>query len=173
LSDESKLLLVNVFESMISEINSEYPNKYDLLRSYIQIIMHEALKMQPPNTFYEPINASLRLSNLFRELLERQFPIDSPNQIIKLKNANEFANQLSVHTNHLNKTLKDITGKTTSEWISERLIKEAKALLDYSSWDIAEIAYCLGFEHPSNFNIFFKKHTSNTPNQYRKKAISI
>lgn len=173
LNEESKKLLVSIFENMTSEINSEYPNKYDLLRSYIQIIMHEAMKMQPPNTYFEPVNASLRLSNLFRELLERQFPIDSPTQVIKLKNANEFANQLSVHTNHLNRTLKEITGKTTSEWISERIIKEAKALLNHSDWDIAQIAYSLGFEHPSNFNIFFKKHTSNTPNQFRKLAISI
>ncbi|TDQ23875.1 AraC family transcriptional regulator [Tenacibaculum caenipelagi] len=171
--DEKSInLLVGIFESIFREIQSDYPNKYDLIRSYVQIIMHEALRMQPPETFYKPTNASERICSLFIQLLERQFPIDSPNQIIKLKNANEFATQLNVHTNHLNRSLKNITGKTTSQWISERTVKEAKALLLNSDWDIAEIGYSLGFEHPSNFNIFFKNQTGNTPNTFRKQEVS-
>jgi AraC family transcriptional regulator, transcriptional activator of pobA len=169
----SMKLLIGVFESMLREIKSDYVNKYDLLRSYVQIVMHEALKLQPPLAFYKPANASQRISNLFLELLERQFPIDSPNHVIRLKNANEFANQLNIHTNTLNRSLKDATGKTTTEWIAERLITEAKALLQYSTWHMAEIAYCLGFEHPSNFHIFFKKQAGVTPLQFRKEIIRI
>lgn len=167
-SEESLKLLESVFENMMREIRSEYTNKYDLLRSYVQIIMHEAMKIQPPETFYQPANASERISNLFLELLERQFPIDAPSQTLKLKTATEFAVQLNVHTNTLNRALKESTGKTTTEWIAERVPKEAKALLQFSSWDVAEIAYCLGFEHSSNFIIFFKKQTGITPLQFRK-----
>lgn len=173
LSDESIQLLGGIFENMLREIQSDYTNKYDLLRSYVQIIMHEAMKMQPPETFYQPVNASERISTLFLELLEIQFPIDSPNQVLRLKNANEFALQLNVHTNTLNRALKETTGKTTTEWIAERIIREAKALLQYSSWDIAEIGYSLGFEHASNFIIFFKKQTEQTPKQFRKEPVSI
>lgn len=166
--EESLRLLQGVFQNMFREINSEYANKYDLLRSYVQIIMHEAMKMQPPETFYQPANSSERIGNLFLELLERQFPIDTPSQTLKLKTANEFAAQLNVHTNTLNRALKESTGKTTTEWIAERIIKEAKALLQFSSWDIAEIGYSLGFEHSSNFIIFFKKQTGETPKYFRK-----
>ena len=173
LSDESAKMLNGIFENMFKEIQSEYTNKYDLLRSYIQIIMHEAMKIQPPETFFQPANASERSSTLFLELLERQFPIDAPGHIIPLKNANEFALQLSVHTNTLNRALKETTGKTTTEWISERITQEAKALLQYSNWDIAEIGYCLGFEHSSNFINFFKKQTNETPNLFRKQIVSI
>jgi AraC family transcriptional regulator, transcriptional activator of pobA len=172
-NNESVQLLRSVFENMIREIKSDYANKYDLLRSYVQIVMHEALKMQPPETFYQPSNASGRISALFLELLERQFPIDSPNQVLRLKNANEFAVRLNVHTNHLNRSLKEATGKTTTEWIAERITKEAKALLQFSSWDIAEIGYCLGFEHSSNFIIFFRKQTGETPKSFRKEIAFI
>jgi len=154
-------------------MQSSYVNKYELIKSYLQILMHEALKMQQPDTYYQAGNASKRISTLFIELLERQFPIDSPSQVISLKNANEYATQLAVHTNHLNRALKETTGKTTSEWISEKVIQEAKALLLHSCWDIAQIGYCLGFEHSSNFNIFFKKETGHTPNQFRKEVASI
>jgi len=171
--DDKLPFITGIYENMIAEMQSSYSNKFDLIKSYLQILMHEALKMQQPDSYYQAGNASQRISNLFIELLERQFPIDSPNQVISLKNANEYATQLSVHTNHLNRALKETTGKTTSEWIAEHLIKEAKALLLHSSWDIAQIGYCLGFEHSSNFNIFFKKETGHTPNQFRKEVASI
>lgn len=170
---ESMDLLTGVFRNMLKEMQSGYANKYELLRSYIQIIMHEAMKIQPADTFYKPTNASERITGLFLELLERQFPIDAPDQVLALKNANEFATQLNIHTNTLNRALKESTGKTTTEWIAERTIKEAKALLQFSSWDMAEIAYSLGFEHASNFNIFFKKHTLHSPLQYRKDIVSV
>lgn len=160
--------LRQVFENMIHEIDTAYVNKYDLLRSYVQIIMHEAMKIQVPQAYYQPTTASERISALFLELLERQFPIDSPNHLLKLKTANEYAFQMNIHTNTLNKALKENTGKTTTEWISEAITKEAKALLRFSSWNIAEIAYSLGFEHASNFIIFFKKQTNITPLQFRK-----
>jgi AraC family transcriptional activator of pobA len=170
---EKTSFLQNIFESMIREMQSGYAHKYDLLRSYVQIVMHEALKMQAPDTYYQAGNAAQRISELFLELLERQFPIDPPHQVIRFKNANEFAEQLSVHTNHLNRALKETTGKTTTEWITEKIMQEAKALLLHSNCDIAEIGYCLGFEHASNFNIFFKKQTGQTPNQFRKAVVSI
>jgi AraC family transcriptional regulator, transcriptional activator of pobA len=172
--DKEKIVfLQQMFENMIREMQAGYAHKYDLLRSYVQIIMHEALKMQAPETYYQAGNAGQRISELFLELLERQFPIDPPHQVIRFKNANEFAEQLSVHTNHLNRALKETTGKTTTEWIAGKITQEAKALILHSNCDIAEIGYCLGFEHASNFNIFFKKQTGQTPNQFRKAPVSI
>lgn len=162
--------LCGVFEQMLTEMRSNYVNKYDLLRSYVQIIMHEALKIEPPVQDTGSGTSSARLSDLFLQLLESQFPIASPRHPMRLRNASEFAGQLSVHTNHLNRALKETTGKTTTELISERLVKEAKALLLHSNWNITEIGYGLGFDHASNFNIFFKKLTGRTPNHFRKRV---
>ncbi|QMW00572.1 helix-turn-helix domain-containing protein [Spirosoma foliorum] len=173
LEQKSILFLRGIFEQMIAEMQSTYTHKYDLLRSYVQIILHEALKLEPLEKEQQPGSSSARISALFLDLLERQFPITSPQHTIRLKNANEFASQLPVHTNHLNRALKETTGKTTTEHISARILKEAKALLLHSNWDIAEIGYCLGFEHASNFNIFFKKQTGQTPNHFRKEVVSI
>ncbi len=170
---ESMRLLSGIFEQMLIEIQSTYVNKYELLRSYVQIIMHEALKLEPTGTNFRTGTSADRISNFFLELLERQFPIPSPQHTIQFKNANEFANQLAIHTNHLNRALKETTGKTTTELIAERMIKEAKALLLHSDWDVAEVGYCLGFEHASNFNIFFKKQTGETPNNFRKQTVVI
>lgn len=168
---QSMDFLAGIFEQMLKEMASSYKNKYELLCSYVQILMHEALKIDPPEHIAHTLSSSDRITGLFLELLERQFPVTSPQHVIQLKNAGEFARQLSIHTNHLNRSLKEVTGKTTSEHITERMIKEAKALLLHSNWDIAEIGYCLGFEHPSNFNIFFKKQTGQTPNHFRRQIV--
>jgi AraC-like DNA-binding protein len=104
---------------------------------------------------------------LFIELLERQFPIESPNQTLKLRTARDFADRLSVHVNHLNKVLKENTGQTTTSLIAGRIIKEAKILLKQTDWNISEIAWSLGFEEVAHFSNFFKKQTTLSPLAFR------
>lgn len=158
--------IVTVFEKMLDEINSDYIFKYDLLRSYLNELFHLALKTEPAENLYEHPNANSRITAIFH-VLERQFPIESPVQRFTLRSARDFAESLAVHVNHLNRAIKNTTGKTTSVLIAERLIAEAKALLKHTDWNIAEISNSLGFEEPSHFNNFFKKQTSITPTKFR------
>ncbi len=162
--------LSDLFEHCLVEIQSSYAHKYDLLRNYLQLILHESLKLATDPPLRQIGTAAARLSALFLELLERQFPLLSPHRPLTLKTAQEFAQHLGVHPNHLNKTLKATTGLTTTGHIAGKLVAEAKALLRNSNWSVAEIGYCLGFEHASNFNSFFKKSTGQPPHQYRQQA---
>jgi AraC-like DNA-binding protein len=84
-----------------------------------------------------------------------------------MRSAADFSEQLAVHVNHLNRAIKETTGKTTTMHITERIVTEAKALLKYTDWNIAEIAWCLGFEESAHFNNYFKKHTRFNPSQFR------
>lgn len=168
ISDEQVDFICSLYVKMLAEIQSEYVYKYDVLRNYTSLIIHEAMKMQPADTYFKHRNASSRITNLFIELLERQFPIDSPRHILNLKTAADYANRLSVHVNHLNRSVKETTGKTTTEHIADRVVKEAKALLLHTDWNVSEIAYSLGFEYPSHFNNFFRKQTSRTPSAFRE-----
>jgi len=163
LDDAQLAFLSATLAKMMEEMDSDYAGKYDLLRNYLRIIMHEALKIAPISTFETNANAAARITTQFLELLERQFPIDSPEQLLKLKTANDFAQSLAVHTNHLNRSVKEVTGKTTTQHISERVLKEANALLKHTDWSIAQVANGLGFEEPAYFTNFFKKHTGSSP----------
>jgi len=156
-----------IFEKMLHEISSNYVFKYDLIRNYILEMIHGALKLQPSESLYKHADANARITSVFTELLERQFPIESRAQQFSLRSAKDFADKLNVHTNHLNRAIKSVTGKTTTSHIAERLTTEAIALLKHTNWNISEISYSLGFEAPSHFNNFFKKHTSVTPGAYR------
>lgn len=156
-----------VYDKMLEEINSDYAFKFDLLRNYLMEIIHHAMKLQPSENLYQHPNANSRITAVFTDMLERQFPIESPSQQFKLRSARDFAERLAVHVNHLNRAIRETTGKTTTEHIAERLVSEAKALLRHTNWNISEIAYCLGFEEPAHFNNFFKKQTSYTPSSFR------
>jgi AraC family transcriptional activator of pobA len=156
-----------IYEKMLEEIESDYPFKYDLIRNYVTELIHYALKMQPSESLYHHPNANSRITSVFTELLERQFPIESPSQRFNLRSANDFAEQLAVHVNHLNRAIRETTGKTTTAHIAERIASEAIALLRHTNWNISEISYSLGFEEPAHFNNFFKKQTSQTPGSFR------
>lgn len=167
ISDEEAKDIAHTFDKMHKELSSDYAFKYDLIRNYVVELIHLGQKLQPATVLYPAHNASARVSSLFIELLERQFPIESPHQQLQLRTAKDYADRLAVHVNHLNKVLKENIGKTTTTLISSRLVQEAKVLLKQTDWNVSEIAYCLGFEEVAHFSNFFKKQTSLTPMSFR------
>ncbi|WCT13403.1 helix-turn-helix domain-containing protein [Mucilaginibacter jinjuensis] len=145
-----------IFRKMHEEISSTYVYKYDLLRNYIMELVHYGQKLQPITQTYSNHSSSARVSSLFIELLERQFPLELTHQQFTLRTANDYAKRLAVHVNYLNRTIKEHTGKTTTQLIAARIIKEAKVLLKEKERNISEIAYCLGFEQVAHFSNFLK-----------------
>jgi AraC family transcriptional activator of pobA len=167
ITEQQRGFLNTLFQRMIDEQNSHYPFKDDLIRNYINLILHEAMKLQPSDNFDQHKNAASRITSVFLELLERQFPIESADKPLKLRTAQDYAQNLSLHTNYLNRAVKEVTGKPTTTHIAERIISEAKALLQHTDWNIADIAYALGFEYPSYFNNYFKRMTGTNPTALR------
>lgn len=171
ITKEQKTFLSTIFQKMFDEQDSAYAFTNELIRNYINVVIHEALKMQPSQNFTGKPGAASRVASLFFELLERQFPIENTAAPLKLKTPGAFAKRLSVHVNHLNHSVKEITGKPTTYHITARIIAEAKALLLHTNWNIAEIAYALGFEYPGYFNNYFKKMTGTNPASLRRQNI--
>jgi AraC family transcriptional regulator, transcriptional activator of pobA len=167
LNDEQYFEIETIFKKMDAALSSDYAFKYDLLRNYVMELIHTGQKLKPMESNAITTNAASRISSLFIELLERQFPIENDVQVIQLKAPLDFANALGIHINHLNKVLKETTGRSTTEIINGRITEEAKILLKQTQWNVSEIAYTLGFDEVANFSNFFKKHTSLSPLKFR------
>jgi AraC family transcriptional regulator, transcriptional activator of pobA len=167
LTDGEAQQLAAIFAKINAEIRSDYAFKYDLIRNYVMELIHFGQKLQPLPATRSAQNAPARVSGLFIELLERQFPLETPHQQVGLRTAADFASALSVHVNHLNKVLRETTGKTTTAHISARILLEAKILLRQTDWNVAEIAASLGFGEIAHFSNFFRKHASITPVAFR------
>jgi AraC family transcriptional regulator, transcriptional activator of pobA len=115
---------------------------------------------------YRPLSQSTQtksvaLTNKFKELLFTH---------IKTKHlVTDYAAMLHITPNHLNKVVKQITGKSPTRWIDETLVMEAKVLLHQTGYTITEIATEIGFLDASYFGRLFKKYEGQTPLAFRKK----
>jgi AraC-like DNA-binding protein len=79
----------------------------------------------------------------------------------------DYAGEMAVTSDYLNKTVKNLTGKSAKDHIQSKLITEAKRSLLFSNISNKELAFDLGFEEPAHFNNFFKKCTGMTPSEFR------
>lgn len=86
----------------------------------------------------------------------------------KNRNAAFYADKLGISYKHLNNICKAIIKKTAKEFIDTFLIIETKRILISSNISTKELTYQMGFDEPTNFVKYFKKHTKQTPAQFRK-----
>lgn len=161
-----------VFQKMKEELSSTYAYRLDVVRRLTLELVHEALRTEPIAVVQsDDSNAARRVSALFCELLERQFPLASPRGGLRFQTPGDYARQLAVHVNHLNRSLKLTTGRTTSELIADRVVQEARRLLVQTTWTVSEIAAAMGYSEPGHFVTFFKKQTGRTPTSYRSSGV--
>ncbi|ALR29933.1 AraC family transcriptional regulator [Chryseobacterium sp. IHB B 17019] len=78
-----------------------------------------------------------------------------------------YAERQSITTRHLSSVVKTITGKSASQIIALIVMNEAKVLLNSSNKPVSEISSILGFSDQYSFSHFFKKHSGESPSQYR------
>jgi AraC-like DNA-binding protein len=162
-----------LFREMEEEYYSDNPNKEDLIRVLLTLLLEKAQRLvifERNDCLVDNSNAGVRLTKAFTRLFEADFEPLKHLQIITTKSLAQYAADLHVTQNHLNDTVKAISGKTPGELIRERLIREASQLLLNTQLSIGEICFLLKFEDTSYFSRFFKRYTSLSPTQHRKSA---
>lgn len=80
----------------------------------------------------------------------------------------EYARLMHVSTRTLSDMTNQLLSKTPSLIIQERIILEIQRLLVHSNLNVNQIGYRLGFDDPSYFVKFFKKHANMSPSEFRK-----
>ncbi|HWZ21373.1 MAG TPA: helix-turn-helix domain-containing protein [Cytophagaceae bacterium] len=105
-----------------------------------------------------------------QQILFQKFVQLVNNYYTEKRTIEEYAELLFVTPNHLSQSVKATSGKNALSFINERIVTEAKSLIQYTGFDIAEIGYQLGFSDPANFGKFFKKHSDLTPLEFRKQS---
>ena len=88
--------------------------------------------------------------------------------VVSMKNVFQYADLLNLSSYQLNAITKTSVGKNVSDLIDEQIILEAKRYLLATPNQVKEIADHLGYEDPSYFIRFFRKHTGHSPDTFRK-----
>ncbi|MFD1140325.1 helix-turn-helix domain-containing protein [Larkinella insperata] len=131
----------------------------DLLQSYLLTLLCEVNRIYRPASGSGPVTG-VTITNRFRELLFKW--------IRTKKRVTEYASLLNITPNHLNKTVKAVTGKSPTRWIDETVLLEAKVLLSQTNLTVSEIALEVGLDDPSYFTRLFKKYEHQTPSEFRR-----
>lgn len=77
-----------------------------------------------------------------------------------------IAKKLAMTTTSLYSVVKEFSGISPKEWMTNRLMQEAQRKLKYSKLSVKELAYELGFNDPGYFSRVFKKSTGKSVSSY-------
>lgn len=157
------LIFENVFQLIKTELDTK-PDNYqsDILRKYLQNILLLS-ERERQNQYSTIINKGTDLECVlkFRDLLDKQYQ--------EQKAVSKYAVQLNVTQKRLNIATLKIMDITPKQMIDARIILEAKRLLVHTTDSVKEIGYTLGFDEPTNFVKYFKKHQNITPIEFRNR----
>jgi AraC family transcriptional regulator, transcriptional activator of pobA len=145
----------------LSHIKDDYQEP--LLRTLLRQFMYLAernKKKQRVVTFRKDANFDYVLK--FKNFIDEQFVLH--------KQVSYYAKLCNLSEKRLNTATTAILGKAPKVLISDRVMLEAKRLLAHSNSSVKETGFLLGFEEPTNFIKYFKKHTGITPAEFRTKT---
>lgn len=154
-------ILMDLIEKIQLENTNNYTQKsiHSLLNGLLSLIAGKLVSNLLIDK--EPENRSIIIKEAFINLTKEHFKT--------WKQPAQYASALSISVSHLNDTVKSLTGSPVSVHIQEASIMEAKRLLYFTDKNVREIGYEVGYDEPVYFGKLFKKITTLTPLEFRKK----
>lgn len=159
---KSSPIFADLFQQMETELSNTKDNyQSDILQNQLHnLLLHSDRERRKQNFTEVKKGADLDYVMLFKDLLESQFT--------KQKLVSNYAGQLRVTEKRLNQATSKILDKSPKQMIDERIMLEAKRLLAHTSESVKEIGFTLGFDEPTNFIKYFRKHHNSTPVEFRE-----
>jgi AraC-like DNA-binding protein len=145
---------------IIFRLYNEWEVDYLLIQAYLLVCIYEIRKLMRESSLDFYPSKAFSITKQYSDLLDVH--------IERGQNIAFYAGELKITPNHLNKSVKSVTGKTAIQVLNERRLAEARSRLKYTDATVSEIAYRLGFEDQSYFSRFFKKATGVSPAKFRK-----
>lgn len=180
--DNTLALLPQAFPFLVNPLNSQVINFDNASRERVRKgfeILNQILHIDKHHTDTEIILAYL--NSLLVELNIAYFKNKEPVNILNTNlskfiefkliveshlteqpSINTIAEKLALTTNSLYRIVKEYSGTSPKDFLTNRLMIEAQRKLHYSNLSVKELAYELGFNDPDYFSRLFKKCTGKS-----------
>lgn len=166
LNETEQAQLTTLYQTLAAEFKSNDFRTSSVLRAYLHILLVQIQRIcasHEVRTSNQREKISQTLTRQFKQLVTQQSVTGQPVQA--------YADQLGVSVNHLNKTVKSVTGYTPGQIIRQEVVLEAKRLFRHTDLTATEVAYRVGFDDSSYFGRFFKREVGITPGQFRQNTL--
>lgn len=151
------------FSALLHNIHNElqqpaHPLQRIVVQSFLRVALATLATAEDTST---ASNEATHLAQRFIDTVEEH--------LCEWPNVADYHAHLCVGEKPLAQAVRAVTGYTPKAYLDQRRILQAQRLLIYSHQTAKEIAYALGFDEPTNFHKFFRKHVGETPQDFRAK----
>jgi AraC family transcriptional activator of pobA len=154
--------LLSILTTVFNEFSTQQEGFVEAIKANLDLFFIEYIRQSR-----NPKNIAKVESGYTQERFE-EFVRLLETSIGTMKNVSQYADLLSLSSYQLNAITKACVDKTVSDLINEQVILEAKRYLLATPSQIKDVADHLGYEDVSYFIRFFKKHTGQSPDAFRK-----
>ncbi|GEM_PF-766778 len=157
--------IVTIADNIYNEYRSNMPCSREIIGGYMEVLLHSfnrILKLE-----IDLPESSTGSCDYIAARFERKI-IEGGNRVYTIS---KYAEELNVSTNYLSECVKRSTGRSAKQILLNHKLIIAKSLLQQPDKTISDVAYEMGFTETTNFTKFFKRMTSQTPNQFRASDI--
>ena len=167
LSDKERQLVLDCFGKIQYELDHAIDkHSKTLIASNIELFLNYCIRFYD-RQFITRDNAHKGILEKFETLLNDYFESDKP-QNVGLPSVAWCASELNLSANYFGDLIKKETGKSSLEYIQNKIMDRAKSRIFEEDKTINEIAYELGFKYPQHFSRLFKQHVGMSPLEYRR-----
>ncbi len=163
---EDKTKFTDLLSNIATSLGQDITAKQELVESYLKILLIELTEYKKKEIVLvdNVLDEGQEVLRRFNALVEDHYT--SWHQI------SPYAERFGISPTSFTKKFSKL-GVSPSKIIHQRIIIQAKRLLYFTSKQVKEIAYELGFEEPGHFSSFFKNKTGQYPADFRKKAVEM
>ncbi|WP_121965757.1 AraC family transcriptional regulator [Myroides sp. N17-2] len=183
-SENSKGYILTIDYAFGKELDINHISLYldikDRYKELLQVVFFDLIE-----NFQKAGNLTIDIQYVYKQLerfiTQNQLKYNTANsQLTELKillaknqqslyTVEQYATKLNISTEQLNTLCKTHTGISAKQFILDLKITEAKRQLIYTTNNINEVAYNLGFVDSSYFSRIFKKKTNLSPSLFLRK----
>ncbi len=169
LSEEEIAFYRSLFQMMEAEYNAGQAISRDVIRGLLHALLNKALSRYEGlvHKIEGQAQRGVALLRAFRELYTADINSIRSGVPILHRKISEYASMLAITSNHLNDTVKKLTGHSANQMIHNQLAKQASMCLLWSDKSITELSYLLGFDDSAYFSRFYRAQTGKSPTEFR------